>query len=251
MKMRVFFLGTNGWYDTNTGSTTCTLVESDEYVLILDAGNGIYNLDRYIPAENNKPVYLFLSHFHLDHVIGLHILNKFNSFKTLHIFGKVGTRRILQTFMNDPFTVPVSMLPFRVEIHELTEGIHRIPFRLECRLLLHSSSCMGYRFELDGRTLAYCPDTGVCENAITLAKAADLLISECAFKAGQSSPEWPHLNPESAAFIANEAGARKLVLTHFDANIYRTLDERISAESRAREIFSNTFVATDGMEVEV
>ena len=247
----MIFLGTNGWYDTDTGNTVCTLVESDEYVIILDAGNGIHTLDRYISSKNAREMYLFLSHFHLDHIAGLHVLNKFNFIETLHIFGEAGTRRILHTFMNDPFTVPISMLPFRVEIHELTEGIHRIPFMVECRLLLHSSSCMGYRFELDGRTLAYCPDTGVCDNAITLAKDANVLISECAFKAGQSCPEWPHLNPESAAGIAKEAGARKLVLTHFDANIYRTLDERMSAESRAREIFSNTFVAKDGMEIDV
>jgi len=247
----VIFLGTNGWYDTDTGNTICTVVESDEYVIILDAGYGIHTLDRYLPAENSKTVNLFISHFHLDHIAGLHVLNKFNSIETLHIFGEVGTRRILHTFMSDPFTVPISMLPFRVKIHELAEGSHRVPFKVECRLLLHSSSCMGYRFELDGRTFAYCPDTGVCDNAITLARDVDLLISECAFKAGQNSPEWPHLNPESAAFIAKEAGAKKLVLTHFDANIYRTLDERMSAESRARELFGSTFAATDGMEVAV
>lgn len=249
--MRAAFLGTNGWYDTDTGNTICTLIESDKYYIILDAGNGIYKIDRYISSKNSKPVYLFLSHFHLDHIVCLHILNKFNSIEALHIFGEVGTCRILQTFMNDPFTVPVSMLPFRVEIRELEEGIHRLPFKVECRLLRHSSSCMGYRFELDGRILAYCPDTGVCDNAINIAKGADLLISECAFEAGQSSPEWPHLNPESAAFIAKESGAKKLVLTHFDANIYRTMEERMSAESRARELFSNTIVAVDGMEVEV
>jgi len=164
--MRVVFLGTNGWYDTDTGNIICTLVESAEYVLILDAGNGIYKLDRYISAENSKPVYLFINHFHLDHIAGLHILNKFHSLETPNIIGKVGTPRILQTFMNDPFTVPISMLLFRIEVRELAEGIHHIPFSVECRLLLHSSSCMGYRFELDGRTLAYCPDTDVCGNAI-------------------------------------------------------------------------------------
>ncbi len=74
--MKITFLGTNGWYDTSTGNTICILVETDKYNIVLDAGNGLYKIDRYISSE--KPVYLFLSHFHLDHIIGLHILGKFN-----------------------------------------------------------------------------------------------------------------------------------------------------------------------------
>lgn len=30
--MRIIFLGTNGWYDTDTGNTVCILLESKDYV---------------------------------------------------------------------------------------------------------------------------------------------------------------------------------------------------------------------------
>jgi hypothetical protein len=30
---------------------------------------------------------------------------------------------------------------------------------------------LGFRIEADGRTVAYCPDTGYCENALSLAAA--------------------------------------------------------------------------------
>ena len=45
------------------------------YDIIFDAGNGIAKADRYISQE--KPVLLFLSHFHIDHIAGLHTLVKF------------------------------------------------------------------------------------------------------------------------------------------------------------------------------
>jgi ribonuclease BN (tRNA processing enzyme) len=46
--MKVTFLGTNGWFDTPTGNTVSVLVQTQEYDLIFDAGNGIAKADRYI-----------------------------------------------------------------------------------------------------------------------------------------------------------------------------------------------------------
>ncbi len=243
--MRVIFLGTNGWYDTDTGNTVCTLMETEEYFIILDAGNGIYKLEQYIQNKSKKPVYLFISHSHLDHIIGLHILNKFNFNQGLRIYGQVGTRNILNAIINASYTVPFDKLPFKVDIYELREGKHNIPFSVRCEFLRHSLPCLGYRFELDGKIITYCPDTGVCENAIELARNADLLIAECSFKSGQRNEEWPHLGPEDAALIAKQANVKKLALLHFDSNIYKTLQERKEAEEKAKEIFKNTFAVRD------
>ena len=79
---------------------------------------------------------------------------------------------------------------------------HEKPVRFECRYLIHSTPCFGYRFEVDGKILAFCTDTGVCENAIELCRDADLMITECSFKPGQYSSIWPHLNPEDAVNMA-------------------------------------------------
>jgi ribonuclease BN (tRNA processing enzyme) len=249
--VKVIFLGTNGWYDTETGNTVCTLVETDKYYIILDAGNGIYKIDQYITSTNKKPIYLFLSHFHLDHIAGLHILNKFNLSQGMRIYGQVGTKDILDTIINEPYTVPFAKLPFKVEVYELPEGLHNIPFLVKCKFLLHSSKCLGFRFELDGKIITYIPDTGICENAIELAEDADLLITECFFKMGQRNAEWPHLNPEDAAQIAKEAKAKRLALLHFDANIYKTIQDRKQAQEKARETFNNTLAALDNMQIEI
>ncbi|MCJ7596421.1 MAG: hypothetical protein MUO52_16765, partial [Desulfobacterales bacterium] len=70
--LRVHFLGTNGWYDTVTGNTVCIALDHRDFVLVLDAGNGIQRLDSI--SVGDRPVFIFLSHLHLDHVCGLHIL---------------------------------------------------------------------------------------------------------------------------------------------------------------------------------
>ena len=247
--MKIIFLGTNGWYDTATGNTVCTLIETKKEYIILDAGNGLYKIDRYIKTE--KPIYLFLSHFHFDHIIGLHALNKFSFSQGISVYGPPGTKDVLGAVINQPYTVPLAELPFKVELFELSEGEHNIPFSVKCRALLHSWQCFGYRIELEEKIVAYCPDTGACDNAVELAEEADLLIAECSFKSGQYCQEWPHLNPEEAAKIAAKAGVKKLVLIHFDANIYQTLLEREEAQEKAREIFNNTFAAKDDDSMEI
>jgi ribonuclease BN (tRNA processing enzyme) len=249
--VRVIFLGTNGWYDTDTGNTVCILIRTDDCEIILDAGNGLYKLDRYIKEGTAKPAYLFLSHFHLDHIIGLHTLNKFDFGKGLNICVPTGTRDTLRMFVNAPFTASISQLPFSVNIYELPDEADKLPFAVEARELRHPSLTLGYRFEIEGRVISYCPDTGLCENAVHLSRSSDLLIAECAYKSGQSSESWPHLNPETAATIARNAGAKSLALVHFDAEIYKTLDERKESEKAAREIFKNTFVTTDDMEIDI
>ena len=249
--MRVIFLGTNGWYDTDTGNTVCILIRTNDYDLILDAGSGLYKLDRYLAERNAKPAYLFLSHFHLDHIVGLHTLNKFNFQHGLNICGPTGTRRTLKIFVNDPFTASLSQLPFTVNIYELPEESDKLPFSLETAELRHQSLTLGYRYEIDGKIITYCPDTGFCENAVHLARSSDLLITECAYKSGQSSESWPHLNPETTARIARDAGARSLALVHFDAEIYRTLEERKESEGMARKIFKNAFMTADHMEIDL
>jgi ribonuclease BN (tRNA processing enzyme) len=245
--MEVRFLGTNGWFDTRTGNTTCVFINSRNYYIILDAGNGIYKIGRYI--KEAKPVCLFLSHFHLDHIIGLHILNKFHFPAGLVLFGMEGTDQVLQTLVNEPFTIPFADYSYPVTIRELSEGTHAVPFPVECRALLHSTRCFGYRITVDGTTITYCTDTGVCDNAIHLARNADLLITECSLKPGKKNPGWPHLNPQDAIFIAQESNAKRLALIHFDAEVYKKITERKKIRDAMKKYFPGLIVATDGKKI--
>jgi len=247
--MQVTFLGTNGWYDSSTGNTVSALISVRDYDIILDAGNGIAKADRYITQD--KPVFLFLSHFHLDHTEGLHVLVKFRFRKGLTICGGIGTTANLAGLVREPYTVPLDQVPFAVTVTELADGLHELPFRVTCLPLVHPVPCMGYRFEIDGKVVTYCTDTGICENAVTLARDADLLITECGLKPGQKSPDWPHLSPEDAIHIAKAAKARRLALMHFGAEVYKTIAERRALKEQFEAECPGLVVSEDGMTIDV
>lgn len=250
-KLKVIFLGTNGWYDTATGNTICILVRTDEYDIVFDAGYGLYKLGKYIADQDDKPVYLFLSHLHLDHIAGLHTLAKCRLSRGLTICVAQESRSALSILINQPYTVPLTELPYPVKIVELPLELSELPFRAETKQLVHSSLTLGYRIEVDGKVISYCPDTGYCSNAVDLSRNADLVIAECAYRSGKFNKSWPHLNPESAARIAKEAGVQRLALVHFDASTHPTLEARKDSEKSAQVIFLNTFATMDDMEVEV
>jgi ribonuclease BN (tRNA processing enzyme) len=246
--MKVTFLGTNGWFDTDCGNTICTLIETKTAYILLDAGNGIYKAGRYI--RKDKPVYLFLSHFHIDHIEGLHTLAKFN-FQSLQIIGQTRTKAIIKEFLAPQYSIPIDKLPFPCNVISVKEGWHKRPVKFRALELVHASSCFGYRLEIDNKVISYCTDTGYCKNSVKLSADADLLISECALLSGQTSNSWPHMNPQLAAKLAAESKTKKLVLTHFDAALYTTMAKREKAQAHARKIFPETFSATDGLRINI
>ena len=245
--MKVIFLGTNGWFDTDTGNTICTLIKTKEMNLVLDAGNGIYKLDNYLDAR--KPTFIFLSHIHLDHIFGLHALAKFKFNKALTIYVPPGASTHLKSFIAHPFTMPYDKLCFKVYIKTVFKMLRLPGVKVAAFKLIHSSTCFGYRFKINKKIIAYCTDTGICPNAFKLASKADLLITECALKKGEEDRNWPHLNPEDAAFLAKRAKAKQLVLTHFDAYNYQSKKERKIAQAEAKKTFIKTVSAFDGMEI--
>ncbi len=245
------FLGTNGWFETNTGATVSVLVRTADFHIIFDAGSGLAKADRYIAEADERPVYIFLSHFHLAHILGLNTLVKFRFAGGLHIAGPAGTREALRMIVNSPYMLPVSQMPYPVKVVELPEEKNRIPFRIETRALRHGVLTIGFRIEIEGKAIAYCPDTVYCPAAVDLARSADLLIAECSYKRGQASDRRPHLNPETAASIAYEADARKLALVHFDAQAHPFLADRQDSENAARDIFKNSYATRDDLRMDI
>lgn len=247
--MKIIFLGTNGWFSTETGNTACVVCETDDYYAVFDAGDGIAKLDKYVTS--GKPIYLFLSHFHLDHIIGLHTLNKFKFEQGLSIHGQKGTRKILQDILRHPFTLPMKNLPLKVAIKELSEGDHRVPCSVTCKYLVHADPCYGYRIMAEGKAVTYCTDTGICDNSLQLARNADILIHDCGENSARRYREWPHTSPAEAAELARKANVKKLILFHFSPAIYTSAEDRKKAEWEAKEVFPNTVAAMDGMEIEI
>lgn len=248
--MNVVFLGTNGWYDSPAGNTVCILIDTLDATILLDAGSGLSKADRHFSPE--KPVHLFLSHLHLDHIIGLHVLNKFDLPAGLTIHCRKGDLEPLQTVIGPPYSLPFSALPYPVRFIEHDgQSVDLGGFTVHTASMRHSVPTIGFRIETDGKSVAYCPDTGYCATAVELAQHADLLIAECAFRPGEESEHWPHLNPETAAKLAFEAQAKRLVLIHFDAFRYPDMESRRGAALVAQKIFSEASATFDDQIIEI
>ena len=94
-----------------------------------------------------------------------------------------------------------------------------------------------------GQSFAFVMDTGWCEGAVELARGVDLLVCESTFLSSEEelARAYRHMTARDAGRLAAEAGARRLVLTHFSqryADGQRFLDE-------ATERFADVVVAND------
>lgn len=103
--------------------------------------------------------------------------------------------------------------------------------------------------ERPGQALAFVMDTGLCDAAFELAHRADLLICEATFASAEAdlARQYRHLTAAQAGRIAAEAGARRLVITHFSQ---RYPDETILLDE-ARAEFDDVVAAHDLLRVPV
>jgi ribonuclease Z len=101
-----------------------------------------------------------------------------------------------------------------------------------------------------GRTVVFTGDTSPCDATVEAARGADLLIHEATFADDEKprADETGHSTARGAAEIAARAGVTRLVLTHLSARYSVNTADLLT---QAREVFSETTIARDGMELEV
>jgi ribonuclease Z len=94
-----------------------------------------------------------------------------------------------------------------------------------------------------GQVFAFVMDTRRCAAAVDLARDADLVVCESTFLSGDGelAEQYGHLTAAQAAGIAAEAGARRLVLTHYSG---RHPDESLFLDE-ARPVFADVHAARD------
>jgi ribonuclease Z len=75
-----------------------------------------------------------------------------------------------------------------------------------------------------GQVFAFIMDTRRCDAAVELARGADLVIAESTYLRSEQkeATERGHMTATDAALVAQEAGARRLVLSHFSQRYART-----------------------------
>jgi len=100
-----------------------------------------------------------------------------------------------------------------------------------------------------GQVVAFVMDTRLCDAAFELAEGADLLVCEATFASTEThlARQYNHLTAAQAGRIAAEAGARRLVISHFSQ---RYPDEAILLDE-ARNEFDDVIAAHDLLHVPV
>lgn len=94
-----------------------------------------------------------------------------------------------------------------------------------------------------GQSFAFVMDTAWCDGALELADGADLVVCEATFLSTERhlAAKYGHLTAREAGRLAAQAGARRLVLTHFSR---RYPDVRVLADEAGEE-FDDIVVAED------
>jgi ribonuclease Z len=99
------------------------------------------------------------------------------------------------------------------------------------------------------RMYAYCSDTVACREVAQAVRGASALYHEATFADNMRdfAVELGHATALQAAQIAKEAGVKKLIIGHFSSR-YKNVEALVD---EARQVFSNTFAAEDGVSFSV
>ncbi len=222
--MKVTVVGCSGSYAGPDSSASCYLVEADDpddpgrtWRLLLDLGSGSLGpLHRYVDPLTIDA--LVISHLHADHffdISGYYVMRKYHptgAQARIPVWGPRGTRsRVARAYglpldpgMNEEFRFR------RIKREPITLG----PFTITPRRVDHPIEAYAFRVEAGGRTLVYSGDTAACEELTSLARGADLLLCEAAFRDDADNPPHVHMTGSEAAATAQAAGVAALVLTH-------------------------------------
>lgn len=177
--------------------------------------------------------------------------------RPLTIVGYDGLRRDIETLADiygewvlDP-GFPVMVAEARETPIVLEREHGRV--EIEAQAVVHTPEAVGYRLTLSaGRrevTVAYTGDTEESDEAVALARDADLLIAECSVADGLRVPG--HLTPRAAGRIAARAAARRLVVTHFYPSVLALGWAEVERRIREAYPMAPVDLGADGLEVEL
>lgn len=208
--------------------TPCIAVGTGDHRIVFDAGSGAAALGAALIAAPVRRIDLVLSHFHLDHMIGLPFLIA-GARKTSDLFVHAALGRdvdlegIVRRFCAPPyFPDEAGALFGRVRFRAVDPGatIEANGARIATAPLVHPGGSSGFRLEEGGSSLVVMTDheASIRPDAVHVAFArnADLIIHDTMFTKDEYAERkgWGHSTLEAALALVEAAGARRLMGFH-------------------------------------
>ena len=253
------------------GNTSCVELHSDSGTfVVIDCGTGGHALGQQLVKENKGAIngHMLISHTHWDHIQGIPFFAPlFIPGNEWEIYGPKGLWQSLRAALagqmeHTYFPVALDQFAAKIQYHDIVEGTFSIgDIKITTRYLNHPALTLGYRFEADGATFVYCCDhephsaalasgesviTGVDRRYADFIANADLVVHDAQYTAKEYAAKvgWGHSPVEYAIRVCQDAGVKKVALTHHDPLRDDDSIDRILAEVRAR-------LTADGSALEV
>ena len=251
--MRCCFLGTAGYHPNEYRHTSSYFLP--EIGFALDAGTGFFRVRDLLQTTTLN---IFLTHAHLDHVAGLTFLLDVLHGKNVNRLVLHGRKQDLEAVTKGLFDSPFFPLPFqhvgpgKVEYRtqEIKSSFTVEGVRVLTTALDHPGGSVGYRFEFEGRSLAYVTDTRCSEKYLDLIRQADTLIHECNFPDAylDLAERSGHSTISRVLALAKKAKVRRLYLTHINPLLDPSDPTGLMASKKR---WPGVNVAVDGLEIDV
>jgi phosphoribosyl 1,2-cyclic phosphodiesterase len=248
------------------GNTACVEIRlGNGTLIILDCGSGLRALGKSLLREfGERPLrgYVFLTHFHWDHIQGIPFFLPLYKKGNVFLFHSVLRKgRELQgavegQMVNPYFPVDMSVMGSARHFYDLDE--HPVNLNgaiISSAPLYHPQECVGYRIEADGGVFVFATDTepgsAIHDRTVReLARGADIFVYDAQYTPEQLFGEkkgWGHSSWLEGTRIATEAGVKHLVLFHHDPDHDDFFVDGLV--EKARQEFPRVSGASEGMEI--
>lgn len=245
--MKLLLLGTGGYFANDQRHTACLMLP--EVGVVLDAGSGMFRVADHLATDGLD---IFLSHAHLDHIIGLtYLLGTLpeDVQQRTVVHGDAAKLDAIRTHLFSQPLFPIepafSFAPLEGDM-PLAEGGKLSYFPLK-----HPGGSLGYRLDWPSGSLAYVTDTTATADAayIEHIRGASVLVHEAYFTDGSQeiADVTGHSCLSDVAKVAAAADVGLLVLVHANPHLRNDADLDLRP---AQRIFKNTLLGTDRMEIE-